>query len=375
MSLFFRAIAVLLFAFCSGSVFAGIANSYYESGSKAQAACEMARPSFNSSMGACSDTSTVSGDYDKAFFIGWSYEPNRGFFRYKSSGGCGSGWTADAQGQCKQTCTDAQENDASGACVAKTPKTPGELIPSNAPNADPGMYAWEDSGVTGPRTGGAGSACYAGHVYSYDSTVCDAHQGAGTYNCTTVNGRYTGEFCGGTVEPPTPSAPPGGGGTGGGDTGGGDTGGGDTGGGGTGGGDTGGGDTGGGDTGGGDTGGGGTGGTSCLEGGNCSVTVNETGTPTGVGTAKQTGLDGIDEAMQGVIDAMDEQTKINALPWSLNFSLPSTSCQPLQWSVFGNEKSFNPCSLFSRVRDALGFLLGGLCLIYLWKRATSATGA
>ncbi len=375
MSRFYRAVIVLFLFFGNASAFAYSVAGYFENQTAAVDACNAKRVAVGSPSGYCSISATGDAYWDKVAVFGNDYwEGGQQWFYFSSIGLCKSGWSA-TQGQCKEECTSSTENGPDGSCSPKTPKTPGELIPSNAPNADPGMYAWEDSGVTGPRTGGGGSACYHGHVYSYDSTVCDAYQGAGTYNCTTVNGRYTGEFCGGTVEPPTPSAPPGGGDTGGGDTGGGGTGGGDTGGGGTGGGDTGGGDTGGGGTGGGDTGGGGTGGTSCLEGGNCSVTVNETGTPTGVGTVKQTGLDGIDDAMQGVIDAMDEQTKINALPWSLNFSLPSTSCQPLQWSVFGNEKSFNPCPLFSRVREALGFLLGGLCLIYLWKRATSATGA
>lgn len=131
---------------------------------------------------------------------------------------CSEGEEEDANGQCKPKdegdCDVGYERGEGGQCQPMEPKTPGELIPTNLNNGEPGDYGWEDSSISGPDTvrGPGGTACYGGHEYVYYSTVCTAHQTAGVYNCIAVDGRYTGNFCGGTTTPDY-QAPGGGGNT------------------------------------------------------------------------------------------------------------------------------------------------------------------
>lgn len=129
---------------------------------------------------------------------------------------------------------------------------------------------------------------------------------------------------------------------------------------------------------------GGTGGNTGGTGGNTGGTGSG-GTGTGSGTTKidesgvppVVGLDGtgnINSVGDERIKGFGDQTKITDLPWHLNFTLPGGACQPIGWSVFGQPHTIDICPMLEKVRAALAYLWYGLATIYIWKRATSATG-
>ena len=101
--------------------------------------------------------------------------------------------------------------------------------------------------------------------------------------------------------------------------------------------------------------------------------VDESGTPAGV--AQDAGGDGLDDATQERELGFADNTKRTELPWSFHFTLPSGSCTPISNSVNGRVISMDLCPWLTRVRDVIAYLWYGLASIYLWKRATSSTGA
>lgn len=97
-----------------------------------------------------------------------------------------------------------------------------------------------------------------------------------------------------------------------------------------------------------------------------------TGNAPALGTgAANSALDG---AATDRINQLGDLTSRDQLGWQLSFSFPATACSPLHWSVFGQEKSFDPCPLLGRFREGLAYLLYGLAAVYLWRKTTASVG-
>lgn len=106
----------------------------------------------------------------------------------------------------------------------------------------------------------------------------------------------------------------------------------------------------------------------------CAVNINESG-PGNVVVEGNRSSDDFNRAVDARIVGFSNETRLVQVPWSLTFSLPASTCRPLEWVVLGTVRTFDPCPLFQRVRDGLAYLLYGLCAIYLWKRLTNAQGS
>lgn len=102
------------------------------------------------------------------------------------------------------------------------------------------------------------------------------------------------------------------------------------------------------------------------------VKIDESGTASSVSTAA--GAAAIDSAGNDFISSIQNNTKRDAVPWSFNYTLPTSVCRPLEWSVLGQVKSYDPCPLLERVRAAMAFLMYALCALYLWRSVTGAVG-
>lgn len=103
------------------------------------------------------------------------------------------------------------------------------------------------------------------------------------------------------------------------------------------------------------------------------VRIDEGGTST-TWAGSQAAQDAVDGVAAEFVTSLNDSTGIDVLPWEFSFSFPSGACHPVEWSVLGQLKTFDPCPLLERVRSALAFLLYAMAGIYIWKRSTGAVG-
>lgn len=105
--------------------------------------------------------------------------------------------------------------------------------------------------------------------------------------------------------------------------------------------------------------------------------IDETGTPTGSGTyTSATGeLDTAANQAKAAIEDIAGAGKKTDFGWVFSWNLPTVSCSPWSITLFSHSRTVEWCDELGRARQIWAWLLGLLCALYVWRRATGSVGA
>lgn len=107
----------------------------------------------------------------------------------------------------------------------------------------------------------------------------------------------------------------------------------------------------------------------------CTVRVNEAGTPSGDGafTSAGSALDEAAEAFTDKLAALAGEEKVTDLGLSFGTWLPvSADCAPWTFAFHTWEQEVDWCGYLGRIREIWGWVFAVLLALYMWRSATSA---